>query len=156
MSRTAGRSFAVPQCVTRPSRRCQRAAVGLLLLAAATACATDPATAHGVSAVQFQDVVVPTGMRLKDGAHESYSREEAGWRHGHFEYVGQTDPGAAADYVRERMPQHSWSKVQDETVAEAGLRMRFERGIYRADYTISRNEGSTVMVVDYTTDYARR
>lgn len=139
---------------TSPARR--GPAIGALFLVLVAACATDPAATDGVTAVQFQDVVVPTGLRMRNGAHESYSREEAGWRHGRFEYVGPTDVQAAADYVRERMPQHSWSKILDEAAAEAGVRIRFERGLYRADYTFTRSEGATVMVVDYTTDYARR
>jgi hypothetical protein len=154
MTRTAGRSSAVNPCLSPRASALHGAA---LLLAACTlaGCATEPGN-HDVSAVQFQDVVVPTGLRLREGAHESYSREEASWRLGHFEYVGQTDVLAAADYVRERMPQHSWAKVQDEGQGETILRMRFERGIYRADYSFTRSEGSTIMVVDYTTDYARR
>ena len=138
-----------------PARSWRGLVMGLLASATLFSCAVDPAS-NDVSAVQFQDVVVPTGMRLRDGAHESHSREEHAYRFAHFEYVGSTDLQAAADYVRERMPQHSWTKLQDEDKAEAGLRMLFERGIYRADYTFSRSEGSTVMVVDYTTDFSRR
>ncbi|MBL8752435.1 MAG: hypothetical protein JNK15_03960 [Planctomycetes bacterium] len=119
------------------------------------ACATDPNDA-GASAVQFQDVVVPSGLRLRDEANESYSRDESGWRQGHFVYSGQIDVAAAANYVRERMPQHKWTKVQDEQTQEAGLRLRFERGIYRAEYAFTRAEGSTTMVVDYTTNHSRQ
>jgi hypothetical protein len=150
MARTLGCSLDV-----RRRAQWSRVIAVVLPLTVAACGAADPAKAHGVSAVQFQDVVVPTGLRLVDDAHRSYSRDEAGWRQAHFEYVGQTDVGAAANYVRERMPQHGWAKVSDETV-EAATRMRFERGIYLADYTITRSEGATVMVVDYTTDYARR
>ncbi len=132
-------------------------ALALLAALTLTACAaTDPSGANGVSAVQFQDVVVPNGLRLKDAGHESYSRDEAGWRQGHFVYTGQIDLATAASYVRERMPQHSWAKVHDEEAAETGLRMRFERGIYKADYSFSRSDGATMMVVDYATDYSRR
>ncbi len=130
-------------------------AFALPLLLALAACATDPSMTEGVSAVQFQDVVVPTGLRLVDDAHRSYSREEHDWRLAHFEYVGQVDLQAAANYVRERMPQHSWSKVRDDTT-DAGTRMQFERGRYLADYTFTRSEGATIMVVDYKTDYSRR
>lgn len=130
-----------------------RTALCVPLVAMLSACATDPA-ADGVSAVQFQDVVVPSGLVLRDNAHESYSREEASWRRGHFVYGGQTDLQAAANYVRERMPQHSWSKMRDEQDQEAGIRLGFVRGIYRADYVFSRTDGSTLMVVEYTTDYA--
>ena len=121
-----------------------------------SACATDPASNNGVTAMQFQDVVVPSGMRLREEAHESYSREEAGWRHGHFVYTGQTEVATIANYERERMPQHKWTKVLDEEGQEIGLRLRFERGRYRADYTFTRSDGSTMMVVDYVTDGPRR
>ncbi len=130
---------------------------GLVALAAVlAACATDPGANEGVTAVQFQDVVVPNGMRLKAAGHESASIDASGYRQARFEYVGQADVQVAADYVRERMPQHNWAKVTDEAVAEVGQKIRFERGIYRADYTFARSEGLTIMVVDYSTDYTRR
>lgn len=136
-----------------------RAAMALAALSACLfglgACAVEPDESTTVQAVQFQDVVVPDGMRIREGQHQSYSREEAGWRHARFEYAGQVEVTTAADYVRERMPQHGWSKAQDEA-AEAATKIRFERGIYRAEYTFSRSDGATVMVVDYTTDYTRR
>lgn len=139
----------------RFAARARHAAAFGIVLVAANACSSQPVT-DGVTAVQFKDVVVPDGLRLKTDGNASYSREEASWRHGRFEYVGQADVQAAANYVRERMPQHSWTKVRDEVAAETGVRMRFERGIYATDYSISRSEGTTVMVVDYSTDYARR
>ena len=152
MARSLGCSLDVRGC--RPhSWAAARSASPLLLVLAA--CATDPATAHGVSAVQFQDVVVPAGLKLVDDAHRSWSREEAGWRSAHFEYIGQVDLQDAANYVRERMPQHGWTKSRDEA-ASASTQMQFERGIYVADYSFTRSEGATIMVVDYKTDYARR
>lgn len=136
-----------------------RAAMALAALSACLfgfgACAVEPDETSTVQAVQFQDVVVPDGLRIREGQHQSYSREEAGWRHARFEYAGQVEVTTAADYVRERMPQHGWSKAQDDA-AEAATKIRFERGIYRAEYTFSRSDGATVMVVDYTTDYTRR
>jgi hypothetical protein len=119
------------------------------------ACATDPDEV-GTSAVQFQDVVVPSGLRLRDEANESYSREETGWRKGHFVYTGQVDVAVAANYVRERMPHHKWTKVQDEQTPESEVRLSFERGIYRAEYSFARAEGATTMVVDYSTNHSRQ
>lgn len=110
---------------------------------------------YGVSATQFQDMVVPAGFRLRDGAHESYSREEVGWRQGHFEYSGTEALESALNYVRQNMPRHSWQIVKDE-VLEGAVHLRFERGVYSADYTFSRREGATHMVVSYETDYSRR
>lgn len=131
------------------------AAAALLALSALGACALEPDEATTVQAVQFQDVVVPSGLKIREAAHQSWSREEAGFRHGRFEYYGQNDVAAAADYVRARMPQHNWTKVED-TTSESGVKIRFERDVYRADYSFSRSEGATTMVVDYTTDYSRR
>lgn len=128
----------------------------LLGLALGGACQNPDSAALGVRAVQFQDVVVPTGMRLRDRANESYSREEASWRMAHLVYAGQTTMEEALSYVRQRMPQHSWRLAGEETTAEASVKLRFERSIYRADYLFTRADGATVMVVDYTTDYSRR
>ncbi len=129
-------------------------AVGVV---AVSSCASpDPTTAYGVSAVQFQDVVVPAGMQLRDSAHESHSRVEASWRKAHFIYSGQTPVQSAVSYVRERMPQHNWTMVAEEQVEEAGVKIRFERGIYSAEYVFSRADGATQMVVDYDTQFQRR
>ena len=129
---------------------------GCLLLSAA--CQTPEAKhAFGVSAVQFQDVVVPSGFKLRDAGHESYAREEAGWRHAHLVYSGAVKIEEAMGYVRQRMPQHNWTALTEETLPDSGIRLRFERGVYSADYTFSSSrEGSTQMVVEYKTDYSRK
>ena len=105
---------------------------------------------------QFQDVVVPSGFRLRDRSNESFSREEATWRHGRFVYLGSEYVAEATAYVQQHMPRHSWQMVSNDAVADDGVRLRFERGIYSADYMISRRDGVTHMVVDYATDYSRR
>lgn len=110
----------------------------------------------GVSASQFKDVVVPAGLRLLDGAHESHSIEAASWRLGHFVYSGSVPDEEAASYVRQRMPQHNWELVVDERVDENTTKLRFLRGHYAAEYRFIRQDGRTQMVVDYQTDYARR
>lgn len=132
------------------------AALVVFAATVASCAAPDPTTAYGVSAVQFQDVVVPAGMQLRDAAHESHSRIEAAWRKAHFVYSGQTAVQAAASYVRERMPQHNWTMVSEEQLEETGLKIRFERGIYSAEYVFSRADGATQMVVDYDTQFQRR
>jgi hypothetical protein len=110
-----------------------------------------------VDSRQFQDVVVPAGFRLRDVAHESFSREEATWRYGRFVYAGSTKIDDASAYVQRRMPQHSWSMVREDVGEEDDdVRLRFERGIYSADYHFTRQDGTTHMVVDYSTDYSRR
>ncbi|MBX3462633.1 MAG: hypothetical protein KF830_05650 [Planctomycetes bacterium] len=128
-----------------------------LLLALLGACQSEANQAnHGVAATQFQDMVVPAGLRLRDSANESYSRQEASWRLGHFVYEGTGSVEAAVNYVRQRMPQHNWSKVRDEVAEGEVSHLGFERGIYSADYTFQRRDGITRMTVDYRTDYSRR
>lgn len=150
-----GRTNCASLGVVVRNARCGRAAQALAV-AMLAACAADPTMTDGVGATQFQDVVVPSGMRLREAGHESHSQEAGAWRIGHFVYFGSVDVPNAANYVRERMPQHGWAKARDVETGEGGLRVTFERGIYTADYSFSRSEGSTLMIVDYTTDYTRR
>jgi len=127
-----------------------------LLCLLPTACQMGPDGTSGVDSRQFSDVVVPDGFRIRDRVHESFSREEATWRHGRFVYVGDPFVEEASAYVRGQMPRHSWKLVSQESIDDDGMRLRFERGIYSADYLFSRRDGTTRMVVDYATDYSRR
>ncbi len=160
MTHTPGQLGIAPmQSHCRPGGPCR--CIGCILLFASLllfgACETsDQGHGDGVTSGQFQDVVVPTGFRLRDAAHESFSREEAGWRQGHFVYLGAVKIEEALGYVRQRMSQHSWTMVAEGAVDEAGTLLRFERGVYSADYTFLRRDGSTEMVVDYATNYSRR
>lgn len=119
-------------------------------------CQSDASGTFGVESRQFQDVVVPAGFRLSDRAHESYSREDASSRQGHFLYMGSMRIEEATAYVLQRMPQHSWRLIDEAKTEDDSVRLRFERGIYAADYVFRRDEGTTQMVVDYSTDYSRR
>jgi hypothetical protein len=130
------------------------------LLAFLPACKAPPTDTgsgdRGVSAIQFQDIVVPTGLKLQEGNHESHSVEESGWRFGHFVYTGQPRVDETSAYVLERMPQHAWSLAGDEAPDASTRRLKFVRGRYLADYTIQRVEGVTHMIVDYRTQVSSR
>jgi hypothetical protein len=145
-----------------PSRSPGRAIAAALLAisCASLAACRSSGEGLGVESRQFQDVVVPAGFQLRDRAHESFSREEATWRQGHFVYVGGARVDEAASYVQQRMPQHGWQVMPGQTPEQVPegdeVRLRFERGIYAADYLFRRTEGSTHMIVDYTTDFSRR
>lgn len=110
-----------------------------------------PPKGSGVSAIQFQDIVVPTGMILQDIYHESHSVEEAGWRYGHYVYRGSPRVEEASAYVLKRMPDHAWSLTADEQKDKLTRVLRFARGLYQAEYNIQQIEGITQMVVDYRT-----
>ena len=119
-------------------------------------CESEPQPRETVTATQFQDVVVPAGLRLIDDSHQSHSVEAAGWRMGHFIYAGPLQRDEAISYVRQRMPQHSWELVADEVVDETTTRLRFVRGHYSAEYKFVRMDGRVQMVVDFQTDYTPR
>ena len=118
-------------------------------------CQMSPNEPPGVDSKQFQDYVVPSGFRLKDRKHESYAREVASWRHGHYVYSGSSKVAAAASYVEANMGRHSWRLVTNEEVDEKSKRLQFERGIYTTDYLIQRDGNVTRITVDYKTDYTR-
>ena len=118
-------------------------------------CQMSPNEPPGVDSKQFQDYVVPSGFRLKDRKHESYAREVASWRHGHYIYSGSSKVAAAASYVEANMGRHSWRLVTNEEVDEKSKRLQFERGIYTTDYLFQRDGNVTRITVDYKTDYTR-
>ena len=153
MNRIAGRCAANPS--DRSSSTLHLAAFAFGLLAFGS-CQNGPDDGPAVDSRQFQDVAVPDGFRLRDRHHESWSREDASFRRGHFVYVGPASIEAAATYGLQRMPHHSWQLLEDGEATEAGKSMRFERGIYSAVYQFTHGEGVTQMVVDYDTDYTRR
>ena len=121
---------------------------------------TGPASqdGDGVNSVQFRDMVIPSGLRLIDAAHESHSAATGQWRHGRFVYGGLVEPDEAAAYVRQQMPRHNWELVKDETTSKhpRTTTMRYVRGQYVAEYVIARIDGRTQMVIEYDTDYTRR
>ncbi|MGC6486233.1 MAG: hypothetical protein ACON4Z_01180 [Planctomycetota bacterium] len=126
-----------------------------LLGALMQSCQMGPNVPPEVHSRQFQDYVVPSGFRLKDQEHQSYAREVASWRHGHYVYSGQEDVTLAASYVEANMGRHNWQLRETEDLDGNGKRLQFERGIYTADYEFSRNGNITKMTVDYKTDYSR-
>lgn len=121
-----------------------------------TSCADVPQSRDSVSSAQFQDVVVPDGMRLLDDMHQSYSNVASTWRLGHFVYSGLLGSDTAMNYVRQRMPQHNWQLASEETIDATTVKLRFVRAQYVAEYLFVRLEGRLQMVVDYTTDYSPR
>lgn len=139
-------------------RRSLFAPLALLSIFLLAACRSPDAkeSETGVAAVQFADMVVPDGLLLRDRYHESYSREEAGWRFGHFVYTGQPRVDEACAHLLLRMPQHLWKLEADEQPDETSRKLRFSRGRYVADYLLSRQDGLTQMVVEYRTEIEPR
>jgi hypothetical protein len=121
----------------------------------APACKSTKPTAapdDGVSAIQFQDIVVPSGMKLQESNHESHSMEASGYRMGHFLYEGMPKVEEASSHILQRMPQHNWTLVSDEKLDEMTRKLKFSRGRYVAEYTLHRQDGVTNLVIDYKTE----
>ncbi len=136
-----------------PTRLAIATIAALTVLAA---CQGLPRGQDGVSSVQFQDVVVPDGLKIVDNAHQSHTVEAASYRNGRLVYTGAVRAEDAVAYVRERLPLHNWTLVQEDTANPDRTKLRFERGYYVQEYLFTRRDGKTEMVVDYTTDYSDR
>lgn len=108
---------------------------------------------YGVSTVQFSDIPVPDGMKLKTHGPVSHSFERGVFRHGDFEYYGGIEPSAAESYMRERMDSHGW-RLTDDRVTEAGTSLRFERAPYESHCRIWDDDGMTLMRVEVRTAVA--
>jgi hypothetical protein len=129
----------------------KRSSLVALFALALVCCRSQDRSEYGVASEQFPDMVVPEHFRIQDEHHQSYSTEEAGWRHGHFVYTGPAHVDEACAYLLQRMPQHQWTLEADNKPDETTRTLRFSRGRYVTDYVVSRQEGRTQMVVDYRT-----
>lgn len=142
--------------MTRTFHELRRATLGAFLLAALLGCESAGGSGeYGVKATQFADVVVPAGMKLRDRANESHSRDDGGYRTAHLVYSGQSRVEDIESYLRLRMPSHNWQLVAESKIEE-GIVMKFERDVYSVQYSVARADGATLMTVDYATDYSRR
>jgi hypothetical protein len=125
----------------------------LAVLMAACASPTDLQDPdYGVSAVLFQDMVVPANMQMVDQYNESHSREAAGWRYGDYHFYGRMPVAEASAYLLQRMPDHDWKVTGQQHPDENTHKLSFERGRYRADYTLERRDGTTRIHIEYRTE----
>ncbi len=103
--------------------------------------ATEP-TDDGVSALQFQDIPVPSELRLVERFHSSDSRELGEYRYANFVYAGALPVGGVCSYLLERMPQHSWELEQDTSGSDGYRSLRFRRGNYAVDCVLTPQSNS--------------
>jgi hypothetical protein len=133
------------------------AAVAILGLLGLPGCASEKPADLGVTSVQFEDVRVPTSMKLVSTTGRSHSNQAgAEYRYGDFGYEGRTPVEECAEYLSDTMPQHRWQLVSDQGLgAPTDPRiLRFERGVYEATYTIERIGSNTRMQVQLRTNPA--
>ncbi len=101
----------------------------------------------GLHEIQFDDIPVPDGLRLKKAAH-SYQVES--FRFGDFEYYGLMKSERAVAYMKDRMAIHGW-ELQDANEREADASLSFWRRPYRTDCRIWQDSSLTRMKVSVRT-----
>ncbi|MCC6671355.1 MAG: hypothetical protein IT458_09860 [Planctomycetes bacterium] len=130
------------------------------LCLALPACKSDGSASSGkgdgVSAVQFDDIPVPDGMKLVSQHHESHSVQVGGYRYADFVYRGSDPIDQVAAYMLQRMPQHSWKAVKEDASSADTRVLRFERDAYRVECTITRESRTTTMNVQVRTNLNER
>lgn len=125
----------------------------VLLIFLTASCASHSAAGEGlgVSTVQFQDVPVPAGLKLRTGGATSHSFAAGDWRFGNFEYVGLTPADEAVRYMQDRMGYHGWKMSESERGKTSSL-LRFDRRPYSMKCRIWREDGLTHMSVAVRTE----
>ena len=105
-----------------------------------------------VSSVQFSDIPVPAGMRLKDRFHESHSFQVGDFRYGDFHYYGSLPTAEVADYMARRMELHGWVLSQPPDLAMSRLELRFQRRPHIATCEIWREASETHLKIAVRTE----
>jgi hypothetical protein len=125
------------------------AAIALLLAGCEmTTLEHTPSGAHGVSAVQFPDIPVPSGMTMREHEHRSFSVQAgSNYRFAEFVYEGPLAVTEVGAYMAERMPQHAWEQVARENPVPDVQILKFRRGRDHAECNIQRDEATTTMRV---------
>jgi len=90
----------------------------------------------GVSAIQFADIPVPAGMRLREGRHESHSFQAGDFRYGDFRYMGRVPVDATVAYMSERMKLNRWSQLEPAELIAGKQYMHFARYPYHTSCVI--------------------
>ena len=102
----------------------------------------------GVSAVQWDDIPAPDGMRLMEQFHKSHTRQIGKWRHGDLHYSGTLPVAEVSSYLQERMPQHSWELIGHETDGDGDHeKLSFRRGKDVAECSVVRSTNATTTLM---------
>lgn len=124
---------------THTTIRCSILATALLLAGCAhNASPFGPPWDDGVSAVQPEDIAVPEGMKLLDRNHMSDVRESGSYRYANLTYEGYTPVSQVASYLLENVPLRNYRLESRTSPSPGHERLRFRRGPYVLDCSISR------------------
>ncbi|MCA8941692.1 MAG: hypothetical protein KDB80_03960, partial [Planctomycetes bacterium] len=105
----------------------------------------------GTSAIQFDDVPIPSGMRLATGPGFSHSHAVGSFRYGDFEYSGHVPVERVVEYMRSRMAVHAWDLAEFET-SELATDLRFTRRPYVVTCHVFEQSATTKMQVSVRTE----
>jgi len=78
--------------------------------------------------IQFDDVRVPMGMKLRTTLAESFSHEVGSFRWAHFVYDGEMPLEEVGKRLVQSLHQHDWRQTADERTNLDERRMEFQRG----------------------------
>lgn len=132
-----------------------RCAVIVVLASVFAACQGATATLvapedYGTSAIQFDDVPIPAGLRLATSPASSHSHAVGTFRHGDFEYSGHVPIERVVEYMRNRMAVHAWELVGFETT-ETATDLTFTRRPYEVVCRVFEESALTKMRVSIRT-----
>lgn len=125
----------------------------LAALSLSAACELPPPPDDGVSANQFSDIPIPEGLRLHERAHASDAVIKGNYRYANYKYSGTIPVAKVSSYLRERMPQHRWQLISEESESPRDEVLRFRRGKSVAECHLVRLELTTEMTVTVRTTY---
>ena len=109
-----------------------------------TGCAVPhPAIGDGVHVVQPKDIPVPDGFNLNQYGHQSNTLEVGDYRYVNLVYEGDQPVIQVANYLLQRMPQHSHRLISQENKGDGHEFLVFRRGRYTTECTVRRLEYST-------------
>ena len=106
----------------------------------------------GVHSVQPRDIPVPLGMQLDTHLHRSDSVEVGEYRYANLVYRGSMPTMQIGDYLRNRMPQHSYELTSQERTDEDTEQYTFQRGPYIAICTVRRIDGRSELAIRLRTN----
>ncbi len=109
--------------------------------------------ADGVTAVQPNDIPVPAGMTLKTRRHESHTLQIGdGYRYADLEYEGLVPVPEVAGYLTDRMQQHSYRIVSEDSSSDDQVVLVFQRGRFTSECTVSKLDHRTSLKIRVRTN----
>ena len=107
-------------------------------------------------AAQFSDLPVPKGMRLLENEHRSHSIQQGDYRFAELWYEGSSPLLDVSTYMQDRMRDHNWEPLAIDAPAPDVQNLKWKRGIYLAECTLSRENALTLMKLTLRTEIPKQ